>query len=189
MKTNKHNIPSLNDSKLVGSKQIFDGAILQLYVNQLELEPGIIVDREIIHHQEAVCVLATIDDQVLLVEQYRPAVAQTTIEVPAGLIDYLEDGPEEGLVAAKRELEEETGYHAQHWQFLYSFYPSPGFLDEKIYLYRANDLIKLDQPKAQDEHENVTASLYSRKEVKKLLSDGLIKDLKTLMALTYWLGE
>lgn len=189
MKSDKSQIKSLQDPRLVSSQQVFDGAILQLYVNKLKLEDGAIVEREILHHQEAVCVLAHEGDKILLVEQFRPAIASNTIEVPAGLVDFTDDGVEDLLAAAQRELEEETGYRAKNWTNLHAFYPSPGFLDEKITLFMARDLEKVENPLEQDEHENVVLHEWTRAQVLEALQTQKIVDLKTLLALYIWLGQ
>lgn len=189
MKVNQQAIASLNDSQLVSSKQIFDGKILQLYVNQLKLENGAVVEREIIHHLPAVCVLPTFEDKVVLVKQYRPAVAMALYEIPAGLLDYNNQQLEGALQGAKRELEEETGYQAVNWQQVQSFYVSPGYLDEQITLFHATNLTKVDNPLPQDENENVTVYEFTKDEIRAMMKKGEIVDIKTLFALQYWLAQ
>ncbi len=90
---------------------------------------------EIVEHKDAVAVLAVEDGRVLMVEQYRPAIRRTTLELPAGLI---EPG-ESPLEAARRELMEEAGFDAE-LKALFSFYSSPGFTDERITLFEATRL-------------------------------------------------
>lgn len=90
---------------------------------------------EIVEHAEAVAILALLEGKILGVRQYRPAIGQTSWEVPAGLIDNGET-PEE---AAKRELAEETRLRAD-LELITQFYTSPGFSNEKIYLFRASNL-------------------------------------------------
>lgn len=189
MKVDKNKIRSLNDPKLVSSKQIFDGHILQLYVNELKLENGAVVEREIIHHLPAVCVLATHEDRVVLVKQYRPAIVDEIYEVPAGLLDMESNQLEAAIIGAKRELEEETGYQAKHWQEIQTFYVSPGYLDEAITLFHAWDLKKVPNPLPQDENENVTVHEFTKSEIKEMMTKGEIVDIKTLFALQYWLNQ
>ncbi|MFK8243498.1 MULTISPECIES: NUDIX hydrolase [unclassified Facklamia] len=188
MKTNRESILSQQDERLVSSNQIFDGHIMQLYVNQLRLDTGVIVEREIIHHLPAVCVLATDEDKVVLVKQYRPAIAREIYEIPAGLLDMEQGGLEASLVGAKRELEEETAYQAEQWREISTFYVSPGYLDEQITLFHATDLSKVENPLAQDENENVTVHKFTKQEIRMMIQSGEIIDLKTLFALQYWLG-
>ncbi len=103
---------------------IYRGKILSLV-----LEEG---RWEIVEHKDAVAVLAVRDGRVLMVEQYRPAIRRTTLELPAGLIEPGESPPE----AARRELMEEAGYDAELKE-LFSFHSSPGFTDERITLFEA----------------------------------------------------
>lgn len=186
MKTNRKYIKSLNDSRLIQANQLFDGAILQLYVNQLENEVGQIVEREIIHHQPAVAILAEVEEKIILVKQYRPAVAENVLELPAGLLDYINGEFESALSGAKRELEEEVQMTAHKWQQLQNFYVSPGFLDEEITLFYATDLEEVANPLPRDEDEHLSVVYATRKEVAELLRSGSIKDLKTLYGLTLW---
>ena len=109
MYSNPEHIPFLQDEALRESELIYDGAILQLYRNQIELENGQLAYRELINHQSAVGILAiTPRDTAILVKQYRPAVVDHIIEIPAGLRDFIEGREEDALLAAKRELEEEV---------------------------------------------------------------------------------
>lgn len=190
MDIKREDINFLQDPALIQSDMIFNGNILQLYVNQLKLENGQIVNREILHHQPATAILAiTPEDKVLLVKQYRPAIVESIFEIPAGILDYLEDGTEDALTGAVRELEEETGYRANQWERLVNFYVTPGYLNEEIILYYATDLVKVDHPLPQDEDEDVSLFEFTRSEVTAMMEAGEIKDLKTLYALQYWLNQ
>ncbi|MGX7349321.1 NUDIX hydrolase [Dolosicoccus paucivorans] len=189
MKMKKEDVRFLMADGLKQSKQIYDGAILQLYVNDIELENGAVVERELIHHKPAVCILAIKkeqEEQVVLVKQYRPAIDEWIYEVPAGIID---DEDPSHQYAAERELEEETDYKAHQWHEIASFYVSPGFLDEKITLFKATGLEKVANPLPQDDNENVESALFTKEEIKQMIQQGEIVDLKTLHALQYWLGE
>lgn len=189
MQVDKNEVGFLNDRRLRESELIFDGKIMQVYKNILELEDGLVVERELIHHQPAAAILAiTNDEQVILVKQYRPAIAQEIYEIPAGLLDKLEDGYEEALVGAKRELEEETAYQAKNWTELQRFYLSPGYLNEEIILFMATDLALSPTPLSQDEDERIEKFYFSKDEIKNLLMNGEIVDLKTLFALQYWIS-
>ena len=187
MDTPEKDIKFMQDPQLIRSRQIFDGAILRLYVNDLKLkENDQIVERELIHHQAAVAILANPSpDEVILVKQFRPAIVQEVYEIPAGLIDRQGEDP---LRTAQRELEEETAYQAENWEKLESFFVSPGFLDEEIFLFHAQDLQEVAQPLEQDDDEFVTAHVFNRQEIKDMLENKEIIDLKTLYALRYWLS-
>ena len=186
VKVKQEEITFMQDKRIRNSKLIFDGAILQLYLNELELDSGALVERELIHHKPAVAVLATTtDNRIILVKQFRPAVVDYLYEVPAGILDK---GAEAATVGAARELEEETGYRANSWQKIASFYVSPGFLNEKITLYHATDLIEVENPLPQDDDEDVVAAFFTKEEIKDMLARNEIVDLKTLYAVQYWLS-
>ncbi|UUX34017.1 NUDIX hydrolase [Fundicoccus culcitae] len=190
MKVSNDEVGFLKDDKLRATELVFDGKIIQVYKNQLEIEAGLVVERELIHHQPAAAVLAiTNEAKVILVKQYRPAVAQAIFEIPAGLLDRMDQNFEEALVGAKRELEEETGYRANKWQALQTFYLSPGYLNEEITLFIATDLYLAPNPLAQDEDERIEIFYFSKDEIKNLLMKGKIVDLKTLFALQYWVNR
>lgn len=190
MYSNPEHIPFLQDKVLRQSELIYDGAILQLYRNQIELENGQLAYRELINHQSAVGTLAiTPQDTVLLVKQYRPAVVEHIIEIPAGLRDFIDGVEEEALTAAKRELEEETGYQASDWTELGSYYVSPGFVNEKVTVFVADRLVKVETPLAQDEDEHIELVEFTRQEVKMMLENDEVRDMKTAMALNYWLYQ
>ncbi|XJS09924.1 NUDIX hydrolase [Aerococcaceae bacterium WGS1372] len=190
MYSNRDNIEFLTDPTLVESELIYDGSILQLYLNQVRLEGGELAYRELINHQKAVAVLAISDqDTVFLVKQYRAAVADYFIEIPAGLRDYIDGEEEDALMAAQRELEEETSLQADFWQKLGSYYVSPGFLNEKITIYKATGLKIVDNPLSQDDDEYIELLELNRNKVKELMAQGEIKDMKTQLALNYWLNS
>lgn len=190
MYSKPEHIPFLQDKVLRHSELIYDGAILQLYRNQIELENGQLAYRELIHHQSAVGILPiTHEGTVLLVKQYRPAVVDYIVEIPAGLRDFIDGEEEDALTAAQRELEEETGYQAAVWVQLGSYYVSPGFVNEKVTLYIADNLKKVDNPLAQDEDEQIELVEFTRQEIKHMLANDQVRDMKTAMALNYWLYQ
>lgn len=188
MKLNDQEINFLQDPNLIDDKLIFDGEIMRLYVNRLRFNEELIVERELIHRDPAVGILAVTDqDQVVLVKQYRYAACKDMYEIPAGMIDRFDGLLEDPLDAARRELEEETHYRSEDWQELMTMYPSPGFLNEKLYLFYARHLIKVDQPLAMDEDEDLEIVQLSRHDAAHLLESGQIQDAKTIIALQYWL--
>lgn len=182
--------PFLQSDKLVDSQLIFEGAILQLYLNQIRFEDGKIRDRELINHQPAVAIVPILpSDEVILVKQYRAAIDEYIYEIPAGIVDIVNNIEEDYLIAAKRELEEETGYQAKQWQKLGSFYVSPGFLNEEITVFYAHDLTQVERPLSPDEDEFITISTFNRQETIQLIESGQIKDMKTIYGLEHWLNR
>lgn len=188
MDTNIEEIRFMHAANLIESQQIYDGAILRLYRNKVQLEDGQEAYRELIHHDDAVAILAIDNqDRVLLVKQYRSALDEAIYEIPAGLIDRHNGIADDPLETAKRELEEETDYQANEWKYLDKFYVSPGYLDEQIYLFYASELTEVQDPLPQNEGEFVTAQAFTRQETQELIDNGEIKDLKTIYALKLWL--
>ena len=120
------------------SKSVFDGKILHVFVDDINLPNGERGFREYIKHIGAVAVLPLTDDgKVICVRQYRYAVGQVTTEIPAGKLDRSDEDPVE---AALRELREETGARCKRLTYLGTYLASPAILDEKINLYLARDL-------------------------------------------------
>lgn len=124
-------------NRRLSSKTIFQGKIINLRVDEVELPDGRRSTREIIEHPGAV-VIAPVDAEgnVHLVRQYRDAVEELLLELPAGKLD---EG-EEPIECARRELREELGLVADNWKELATYYASPGFCDEVMYLYLAEGL-------------------------------------------------
>lgn len=164
----------------IGTKPIFQGKIISLQVDEVRLPNGATATREIVRHPGAVAVIALVDDKMLVVEQYRKPFDKNLVEIPAGKLD----AGEEPMEAAKRELAEETGYTAGQIRLLSSFYTSPGFADEKIYLYLAEQLeageVHLD------EDEFLDCRAVTLEEAEQLVAEGRIGDAKTIMAVYAW---
>jgi ADP-ribose pyrophosphatase len=123
--------------RVLSSRQIYEGRVVTLRVDEISLPQGGSAIREVVEHPGAV-VMAAVDDSgsVCLVRQYRHAVGRELLELPAGA---LEDG-EDPLEAAKRELREEAGLEAKDWTSLGFFYSSPGFANERLYAFLARQL-------------------------------------------------
>ena len=130
------------EEKTIQSEVKFEGRIITLQVDEVELPNGKTSNREIVKHPGAVAVIAvTKDKKIVLVEQFRKALERSIIEIPAGKIE-IGEAPEK---TALRELEEETGYTSENLQYIQSFATSPGFADEIIHLYFAENIEKLEQ--------------------------------------------
>ena len=163
--------------KTINSELIFDGRVVKLYKDSVELSTGQKTFREVVKHSGGVVILAFKEDKILLVKQFRYPMKEVMLELPAGKLEQGEDPFE----AAKRELEEETGYCANKWTDLGYVYTSPGYSDEKLYLYKAEDLeFTHCHP---DEGEIIQAFEYKYDDVLKMIDNGQINDAKTLCAL------
>lgn len=164
--------------KTLDSQMMYDGRIIKVYKDNVELADGKKSFREVVRHSGGVVILAFKDeDTILLVKQYRYPTGETVLELPAGKLEKGEDPFE----AAKRELEEETGYCANKWTDLGYINTSPGFSDEKLYLYLAQDLEYTHcHP---DEGEIIQAFEYKYDDVLKMIDNGEINDAKTICGL------
>ena len=148
----------------------------------LQLTPdGVEHVREVVRHPDAVTVLPLLGDgRVCFVQNYRVAVGQTLIELPAGVVEPGEDP----ALTARRELAEETGYQAERIELLASFYTSPGILDERMYLYLATSLRA--GPATPEPGEDLRPLLATWDEALNMARDGRIQDAKTLAGLLYY---
>lgn len=172
------------EEKTITTEQVFKGRVIQLQVDQVSLPNGKTATREIIKHPGAVAVIAiTNDKKIVFVEQYRKPLEKSIIELPAGKIDPGE-APE---VTAIRELEEETGYTTspEALSLVTSFYTSPGFADEKMYIYVTESITKLETPVACDDDEFVELLELTLEEAAQYIAEKRIDDAKTNYAVLY----
>ncbi|MCM3236893.1 NUDIX hydrolase [Heyndrickxia oleronia] len=170
------------EEKTIHTEKVFEGKVVRLQIDDVELPNGKTSKREIIKHPGAVAVLAlTPENKIVLVEQYRKPMERALVEIPAG---KLEPG-EKPEVTAVRELEEETGYECNPLDHIISFYTSPGFADELIHLYLATGLRKKENPRSADEDEFVELIEVSLEEAIQLVKEQKIFDAKTAYAIQY----
>ncbi|MDW7652171.1 MAG: NUDIX hydrolase [Bacillota bacterium] len=164
--------------KTTASKMIYQGKIINVRVDDVELQNGTHSKREIVEHPGAVAVLAVTDDKrVYFVKQFRKPIEKELLEIPAGKLDAGE-GPR---VCAVRELGEEIGMAAEELRQIAFFYSSPGFASEKMYIYLATGLKPVDVEKPEDEF--LQESTLPLKDAVAMARNGEIEDAKTLVAL------
>ena len=145
--------PELRETQL-SSREIFDGRILHVFEDTVRLPNGAAASREYLRHIGAVCVIPVLEDGSVLVErQYRYPVAQVLTEIPAGKLDTKD---EDHLLAAQRELREETGATAERWTSLGLFYPACAYSDEAIEMFLARGIRFGERHLDKDEFLNVT---------------------------------
>ena len=164
--------------KLVSESTVFEGNILHVKKDIIELPNGAHSTREHVRHKGAVCVVALKDDGNIILEyQYRYAVGEVVLEIPAGKLDSRE---EDHLSAAQRELREETGAVAERWTYLGEYIPSPAILEERIYMYLAEGLTfgECDY----DEDEFMTLTEMPLEKAAQMVLDGSLPDGKTQAA-------
>ena len=164
--------------KTVSSQLIYAGKIINLRLDEVELQNGMQVKREVVEHPGAVAILAvTTEGQAYFVRQYRKAIEKELLEIPAGKLD----AGEEAETCAMRELMEETGMKADKMRRIAFFYTSPGFASEKLFIYLATELSPASVEKPPDELLE-TFRLPLRDAVA-MARQGKIEDGKTLIAL------
>lgn len=168
----------ISPERVIESRRIYDGRIVHLHVDTVSLSNNRIALREIVNTPGAVAIVPlTEDGQVRLVRQYRSAVADYLLELPAGTLQPGES-PE---AAAPRELAEETGDRAENWTHLTSFHTMPGVCDETIHLFLATGLTSGATNRDPDEDiEVVTLPLARALEMSR---SGEIRDAKTIVGL------
>lgn len=160
------------------SHSVFKGKILHLHVDDVSLEDGSCTKREIVSHPGAVGILAfTESEEILLVKQFRYALQEVVLEIPAGRMDKHETH----LDCAKRELLEETGYVSDSITYLGQVFPSPGYSNEVIHLYVAKNCTY--QKQQLEAGEFLDVELYTLTELNQMILDNKIWDAKTLVAL------
>ena len=165
--------------KKISSENVFDGVLLHVRKDEVELPNGHKAVREWIQHPGASAVIPLLpDNQIILVKQFRYPVGQVTLEVPAGKLDKVNEDP---IVCAERELSEETGYTAGKIWKLTTIATTVGFTNEVIHLYAAKDLTPGKQHPDDDEFINtvkvpLTAALQ-------LVESGKIIDAKSIISI------
>jgi ADP-ribose pyrophosphatase len=187
--------------KVLSSRVSYQGPVFSVTTDEVEEPGGVRARRDVIRHSGSIVVLAVeeparpatgkdtnkskakkAEPRILLERQYRHAAQSMMWELPAGRID---DG-ETALTAAKRELLEETGYSARHWERILHFYVSPGFLDETMTIYLASGLrAGVAQPESD---ERIAVTFFDVSEAKKMALHGRIRDAKTIAGIL-WLAQ
>jgi ADP-ribose pyrophosphatase len=193
-------------ARVLSSRVSYRGPVFSVTTDEVEEPGGVRARRDVIRHAGSIVVLA-VDDlakdglakddlaiggqaktgrgtepHILLERQYRHAAQSMMWELPAGRID---DG-ETALTAAKRELLEETGYSARQWKRILHFYVSPGFLDETMTIYLAQEL---QAGEAQPEpDEKIAIRFFPLSEAKRMALSGRIRDAKTISGIL-WLAQ
>ena len=166
------------EEKMLESELIYDGRVVHLYVDKVELPDGNTSTREYIKHLGAVCVIPVTDKgEVVLVRQYRYAIGRDMLEIPAGKLDYAGEDP---TGAALRELREETGAVPQRLTFIGDYYGSPALISEHIYMYLAEGL-EFGENEL-DEDEFLTVEKIPLEALVDMVCRGEIADGKTQVA-------
>ena len=163
--------------KKLSSELVYDGRVIKVSKDQVKCPNGEQSIREIVHHRGGVGILFKVDDKFIFEKQYRYALGEEIIEMPAG---KLEEG-EIPLDAAKRELLEETGYRPLEMIHLGDSYPTPGYSSEVIHLYYCPKAVK--EERHLDKDEDIELIYLTLAEIEQMITDGKIKDSKTVAAI------
>jgi len=163
----------------IGSETIYEGKFFDVERGRFRHEDGEEVERELVVHPGAVGIVVLDGDRLWLVRQPREAIGvPELLEIPAGKLD--EEG-EVPLETAQRELAEEIGKQAAHWESLGSFFTSPGFANEEIHLFLATGISDVDERPEVEEDERIDIEVRPLADLDSLLAEN--QDSKTLVAL------
>lgn len=172
------------EEKTIAVEEIFKGRVLDVQRHTVSLPNGETSTRELINHRGAVALLAlTKDDEVILVEQYRKAIEQVTLEIPAGKLEKSDNNKK---LSAVRELQEETGYVVteERLEKLCDVHVALGYSSELITIYYVDGLEYAGEQNPDDD-EFINMKKYKIEDALKLLDDNVITDSKTMLALMY----
>ena len=163
-------------------RSIYEGAVISVAVGRFAGPDGDPFERDVVHHPGAVSAVPLLaDGTVVLVRQYRAALDEDLLEIPAGKRDVV--GEEPSLTAA-RELEEEIGMRAGRLELLAEFYNSPGFSDEHSYVFLAEDLVETETDLQGIEEQHLVVERVALTDVPAMIADGRLRDAKTIIGLT-----
>lgn len=169
-----------NYEKTIKVDNIYEGKILSLRVETVEMPDKKYSKREIVDHVKGVGIIAFDgEDSIYLVRQYRKAIDEFTLEIPAGLVEV----NEKPIETAKRELQEEIGYKPLDIEYLFDMHASPGFTNDKLSFFLAKNL---EESKLElDEDEFLEEKSYKIEDVYNMVINGEITDAKTIIAVMY----
>ena len=166
------------EEKTMKSDKLYEGKIISLRIDTVELPDKKYSKREIVEHPGGVAIVGVTDEnEILLVKQYRKAADRVLLELPAGKLEVNEEPKE----TAFKELKEETGYRAEKLEYLLEFYTSPGFSTEKVYIFLAENMEKGEQELEAGEFIDVES--YKIDDLIDMINKGDIIDSKTIIGI------
>lgn len=167
--------------KITSTKEVYSCSLFRVTEDEAEDRTGWKMKRSVVRHRGSAVMMAVDEkNRVLLVRQYRLPANQFLWELPAGKTDEGENA----LQAAKRELIEETGLRAKKWKKLVSFFPSPGYVEEKMTIFLATDLTQGEAQPMED--ERIETRWFTKKEMRELIASNKILDGKTMIGFLFW---
>ncbi len=169
--------PNIEAPEILASREIYHGSIFDVTVYTVR-ERGQTYKRDVVHHPGGAGIVAIFEDGTLaLVRQYRHPAVRYLLELPAGRLNP----PERPEDCAARELEEEVGVRAGRLEKLAEFFTTPGFCEEKLWLYLATDLVETTQSLEEDEQVEIARISFER--AFEMISSGEIEDAKTIIGI------
>jgi ADP-ribose pyrophosphatase len=173
--------PRAKKAIVLSSATIYEGPVFGIRRDEIIEPTGVRTVREMITHPGSVVVLPVLpDDRIVLIRQYRYAAKQFLWELVAGRID----GGESPKAAAARELIEETGFRAKRFRILLDFFPTPGFLEERMFILLAEGLTAGEAEPEED--EKIISRAYNRKQLEEMIRRGKLRDAKSIAGLLYY---
>ena len=170
--------------KLISSREVFKSQIFTVSEEVANDPDGFEIHRAVVRHPGSAVMMALDEKRrILLVRQFRLPALKELWELPAGKLDP----GEQPLEAAKRELQEETGFQAKKWTELSSFWPSPGYVAEKMDIFLAEDLTEGKQELMDD--ERIKIQWFDAAEIGEMIRRGEIQDDKTVIGYYRWLDS
>src|SRR5215468_5706194 len=162
-------------AQILSSEMIYEGPVFGLRRDEVVEPTGLRTKREVITHPGSVVVLPVLPDgRIVMIEQYRHATRQYLWELVAGRMEPGEDPKQ----AAARELAEETGYRAKKLRVFMDVFPTPGFLEEKMFLLLASDIVEGEATPEED--EKIVSAIYEPTKLERMIEQGQLHDAKSI---------
>ena len=175
------NVEAKKLAQILSSEMIYEGPVFGLRRDEVIEPTGLRTRREVITHPGSVVVLPVLPDgRIVMIQQYRHATRQYLWELVAGRMEPGEDPKEAGA----RELAEETGYRAKKMKIFLEVFPTPGFLEEKMYLILALDVIL--GPASPEDDEKIVSATYTAAKLEQMIHSGKLHDAKSVAGLLYY---
>ncbi len=168
-------------AQVLSSEMIYEGPVFGLRRDELIEPTGLRTKREVITHPGSVVVLPVLPDgRIVMIQQYRHATKQYLWELVAGRMEPGEDPKQ----AAARELAEETGYKAKRMKVFLDVFPTPGFLEERMFLLLASDVVEGEA--SPEEDEKIISAIYEPAKLEQMIARGELRDAKSIAGLLYY---